>query len=132
MQNMHVILNKSPAVDYSYRVVLPNKRSIDFGSSKVEYYTSHKNPGIMRKQLADRGAKIPYDLRMEEDPHEIQLSMLFVDSCIGENWGDMNTRDFWVRWLLMSYPTMTQAKLFMTMRKGVLFMPTADNFFYVD
>jgi hypothetical protein len=58
--------------------------------------------------------------------------MLYVDSSVDEDWGDMNTRDFWVRWLLMSYPTMTQAKLFMTMRKGVLFMPTADNFFYVD
>ena len=132
MQNMHVILNKSPAIDYRYRVVLPNKRSIDFGSSKVEYYTSHKNSGMMRKQLADRGAKIPYDLRMEEDPREIHCAMLFVDSSIEEDWGDMNIRDFWDRWLLMSYPTMTQAKLFMTMRKGVLFMPTADNFFYVD
>jgi len=86
----------------------------------------------MRKQLAERGAKIPYELRMEEDPYEIQRAMLYVDSSTEEDWGDMNTRDFWDRWLLMSYPTMTQAKLFMTMRKGVLFMPTADNFFYVD
>jgi len=132
MQSMHVILKKSPAVDYKYRVVLPSKRTVDFGTFQRHYYTTHKNPGLMRKQLAERGAKIPYELRMEEEPYEIHRAMLYVDSSVDEDWGDMNTRDFWDRWLLMSYPTVYQAKMFMTMRKGVLFMPTADNFFYVD
>lgn len=129
---MHVILTKSPAVDYRYRVTLPSKRVLDFGTFQRHYYTIHQDPILMRKQLSERGAKIPYDLRMERDPYEIHRAMLFVDQSADEDWDDPNSREFWDRWLLMSYPTMHQSKLFMTMRKGILFMPSADNFFYCD
>jgi len=33
---------------------------------------------------------------------------------------------------LQSYPSVEQAKLFMTMRKGMLFMPTSDDYYYID
>lgn len=128
---MHVTLTQSPAVNYRYRVILPNKRALDFGVRQGQNdYTVHRDPMLMRHQLAERGGKIPYDVRMETDPHEIHRSMLYVDQSTREDWDDPHSRDFWDRWLLMSYPTVHQAKLFMTMRKGMLFMPTSDNFFY--
>lgn len=85
----------------------------------------------MRARLLRHGAIIPRDIRVERDPKEIHREMLSVDESTVEDWDDVYTREYWNRWLLFSYPTMHQAKLFMTMRKGVLFMPTAEGSWYL-
>jgi hypothetical protein len=77
----------------------------------------------MRLDLHRRGAIIPQELRRKTDPHEVHREMLWVEESVNYDWDDPFTAEFWDRWLLDSYPSVEQAKLFMTMRKGVLFMP---------
>ena len=128
--NMHVVLRNSPSRGHRYRVTLPNRRHIDFGSPYVESYVDHKDPIRMRMELHMRGAVIPESLHDEMDPHEIHREMLSIDTSVKYDWHDEFSRDYWDRWLLQSYPTVHQAKLYMTMRKGILFMPFEDDFFF--
>lgn len=89
---MHVVFQPSPSVIHKYRVILPNKRVVDFGKKGVEQY-----------------------------PYEIPRGMLSVSE---------STEADWERWLLWSYPNINHAKLFMTMQKGILFMPQPEDFWY--
>jgi len=129
---MHVVFKSSPSVTHKYRVMLPNKRAIDFGAKGSPDYTDHGNPRLMRAHLLRHGAVIPKKLRIETDPHEIQRGMLMVDESDQEDWEDYFRADYWERWLLWTYPNVEHAKLFMTMRKGILFMPTPESLWHCD
>jgi len=129
---MHVIFRPSPSVAHKYRVMLPNKRAIDFGSRDTPDYTDHRNSRLMRAHLLRRGAVMPEKLRIETDPKEIHRGMLMVDKSDAEDWEDYFSRDYWERWLLWTYPNVEHAKLFMTMRKGILFMPTPESLWFCD
>lgn len=129
---MHVVLKSSPSVCHKYRVVLPNKRAVDFGSTEQPDFTDHKNPRLMRAYLIRRGAILSKNLRIETDPVEIQRGMLQIDRSSKEDWDNPYTREYWERWLLWSYTNIEHAKLFMTMRKGMSFMPMSENFWYCD
>ena len=128
---MHVVFNPSPSVAHKYRVTLPNKRSIDFGSVGVADYTNHQDPQLMRAHLIGKGAIVSDELRVEVDYGEIHRGMLMIHESTEEDWDDWFSREYWERWMLWSYPNIHQAKLWMTMRKGILFMPTADDLFYL-
>lgn len=129
---MHVVFRPSPSVAHKYRVMLPNKRAIDFGSRDTPDYTDHRNSRLMRAHLLRRGAVMPKKLRTETDPKEIHRGMLMVDKSDAEDWEDYFSRDYWERWLLWTYPNVEHAKLFMTMRKGILFMPTPESLWFCD
>jgi len=129
---MHVVFRPSPSVTNKYRVMLPNKRAIDFGSRDTPDYTDHRNSRLMRAHLLRRGAVMPEKLRIETDPKEIHRGMLMVDKSDAEDWEDYFSRDYWERWLLWTYPNVEHAKLFMTMRKGILFMPTPESLWFCD
>jgi len=129
---MHVVFRPSPSVAHKYRVMLPNKRAIDFGSRDTPDYTDHCNSRLMRAHLLKRGAVVPKKLRTETDPKEIHRGMLMVDKSDAEDWEDYFSRDYWERWLLWTYPNVEHAKLFMTMRKGILFMPTPESLWFCD
>lgn len=126
---MHVIFKPSPSVTHKYRVMLPNKRAIDFGTKDAPDYTDHRNSRLMRAHLIRRGAVIPRKIRIETDPYEIQRGMLMVDESDQEDWDDYFRADYWERWLLWTYPNVEHAKLFMTMNKGILFIPTLESLF---
>jgi hypothetical protein len=129
---MHVVLKPSPSVTHKLRVTLPNQRSIDFGQKVVEHYIDHGNPRLMRAHLIKKGAIIPNELRIETDPYEIQREMLRVKESTEEDWEDFFGAEYWERWLLWSYPNLNKAKLFMTMRHGMLFMPTQEAMWFCD
>lgn len=129
---MHVVLQPSPSVAHKLRVTLPNQRSIDFGDRSVQHYIDHGNPKLMRAHLIRKGAIIPKELRIETDPYEIQREMLKIKRSNQEDWDDYFTEEYWERWLLWSYPTLTKAKLFMTMRHGMLFMPTKEAMWFCE
>ena len=129
---MHVVLQPSPSITHKYRVMLPNKRAIDFGVKGVPDYTDHGNPRLMRAHLLRKGAVIPKKLRVETDPFEIHRGMLMVDESDQEDWDDYFRADYWERWLLWSYPNVNHAKLWMTMRKGVLFMPITESMWFCE
>lgn len=129
---MHVVLQPSPSVTHKLRVTLPNQRSIDFGDKGVQHYIDHGNPKLMRAHLIRKGAIIPKELRIETDPYEIQREMLKIKRSNQEDWDDYFTEEYWERWLLWSYPTLTKAKLFMTMRHGMLFMPTPEAMWFCE
>lgn len=129
---MYVVFKPSPSLSHKYRVVLPDKRSIDFGTSGIPDFTDHRNPKLMRSHLIGKGAVIPTELRIEDDPIEIQRHMLHIDKSTEEDWDDMFHRGYWERWMLWTYPSVHKAKLFMTMRKGVLFMPMEENMWFCD
>ena len=129
---MHVVLKPSPSVTHKLRVTLPNQRSIDFGQKGVEHYIDHGNPRLMRAHLIRKGAIIPKELRIETDPYEIQREMLRVKESTEEDWEDFVRAEYWERWLLWSYPNLNKAKLFMTMRHGMLFMPTQEAMWFCD
>lgn len=118
---MHVILKPSPSVAHRYRAILPGELTVDFGSTKIPDYTVHRNPKVMRAQLLKRGAVIPEKLLKEEDPKEIHRMMLQVEDSHDEDWHDVHQRFFWERWLLYSYTSVDNAKLYCTMQKGLLF-----------
>ena len=128
---MHVVLQPSPSVTHKLRVTLPSQRTIDFGERSVQHYPDHGNPKLMRAHLIRKGAILPKKLRIETDPGEIHREMLRIDKSTKEDWEDMYAAAYWDRWLLWTYPTLHQAKLFMTMRKGVLFMPVAEGMWYL-
>lgn len=128
---MHIVFTPSPSVAHKYRVVLPDKRAIDFGDKSVRHYIDHGNPVVMRKHLIERGAILPDKLQIEFEPIEIHRQMLTVDKSSKEDWENFYTREYWDRWLLWSYPTVEKAKLFMTMNHGMLFMPVPEDFWYV-
>lgn len=127
---MHIIFTPSPSVAHKYRVVLPDKRAIDFGAKCERHYIDHGNPIVMRNRLIERGAILPDKLQIESEPIEIHRQMLKVNKSCTEDWEDMYTREYWDRWILWSYPTVEKAKLFMTMKHGMLFMPIPENFWY--
>jgi hypothetical protein len=129
---MHVVLQPSPSVAHKLRITLPNQRSIDFGDRSVQHYIDHGNPKLMRAHLIRKGAIIPKELRIETDPYEIQREMLKIKRSDQEDWDDYFTEEYWERWLLWSYPTLTKAKLFMTMRHGMLFMPTKEAMWFCN
>jgi hypothetical protein len=84
----------------------------------------------MRAHLLRKGAVIPRDLRIETNTFEIHRGMLMVDESTEEDWEDFFRAEYWERWMLWSYPDVNKAKLFMTMNKGILFMPTKEDFWY--
>jgi hypothetical protein len=86
----------------------------------------------MRAHLLRKGAIIPKKVRIETDPYEIHREMLKVDESTQEDWDDYFRADYWERWVLWSYPNVNHAKLFMTMQKGMLFMPTKEDFWFCD
>jgi len=128
---MHVVLKPSPSVAHKYRVSLPNHRFVDFGAKNEKDYTDHGNPRIVRAHLLRHGAVMSRKARAEKDVAEIHREMLHVSKSRTEDWDDMYSAEYWNRWLLFTYPTVHQAKLFMTMRQGVLFMPIAEDLWYV-
>jgi hypothetical protein len=130
MINMHVVLKPSPSVTHKYRVTLPNQRAIDFGQKGFQHYVDHGNPRLMRAHLIRKGAVIPKELRIETNPLEIHRGMLMIDESTEEDWDDYFRADFWERWLLWSYPDVNKAKLFMTMNKGMLFMPQPEDLWF--
>ena len=104
----------------------------DFGQKGVEHYIDHGNPRLMRAHLIKKGAIIPNELRIETDPYAIQREMLRVKESTEEDWEDFFGAEYWERWLLWSYPNLNKAKLFMTMRHGMLFMPTQEAMWFCD
>jgi hypothetical protein len=129
---MHVVFQPSPSVTHKYRVTLPNHRSIDFGNKGVSTYSEHGNPRLMRAHLLRKGAIIPKKVRLATDPYEIHRGMLMVDESTKEDWDDYFRAEYWERWILWSYPNINHAKLFMTMQKGILFMPMKEDFWFCD
>ena len=129
---MQVIFKTSPSVGHKYQVILPNKIPIHFGKKNVLDYTDHRDPMMMRKQLIARGGIVPLHVCLEEDTYEVHREMLMVKKSTEEDWDDINTPEYWERWLLYSYPTLHQSKLWMTMREGILFQPCSDDFFYLN
>lgn len=128
---MQVIFKVSASVAHKYQIILPNKIQIHFGKKNVLDYTDHKDPMIMRRQLIERGGDVPLHIRLDEDRYEVHREMLMVKNSTKEDWDDVNTPEYWERWLLYSYPTLHQSKLWMTMREGILFQPCSDDFFYL-
>jgi hypothetical protein len=58
--------------------------------------------------------------------------MLQIKESTDEDWEDFFRAEYWERWLLLSYPDVNKAKLYMTMSQGILFMPTAEDFWYCE
>jgi len=127
---MHVVLQPSPSITHKYRVILPSKRAIDFGESGVQHYIDHGNPRLMRAHLLRKGAIIPKKLRIERDPYEIQNEMLKIKESSKEDWEDFFRAEYWERWILWTYPSVTKAKINMTMRRGILFMPVSEDLWF--
>lgn len=128
---MHAVLCPSPSRFHRYRVILPNKQ-VDFGSKTVQAYVDHRDPVRMRLELHMRGAVIPDSVRNETDALKIQHGMLMVDHSLKYDWSDVQSSDYWDRWLLQSYPTVEMAKLYMTMRQGILFLPLEYTTFTIE
>ena len=129
---MHVVLQPSPSVAHKYRVVLPNKRAVDFGEKRIQHYPDHGNPRLMRAQLLRKGAILPKELRIEREPYEIHRGMLKIGESSKEDWEDFFQAEYWERWLLYTYPNVSKAKLFMTMNQGVLFMPHSEDLWFTN
>ena len=127
---MHVVLTPSPSIAHKYRVILPNKRAIDFGQAGVQYFPDHHNPRLMRAQLLRKGAIIPKELRIERDQSQIHRGMLKIKESSKEDWDDFFRGEYWERWLLYTYTDINKAKLYMTMSQGILFMPQSEDLWF--
>jgi hypothetical protein len=53
--------------------------------------------------------------------------MLKITESSKEDWEDYFRADFWERWILYTYSDVNKSKLFITMNKGVLFVPTPQD-----
>jgi len=56
--------------------------------------------------------------------------MMKINKSTKEDWDDYFRAEYWERWLLWTYPTVNHAKLYMTMRHGMLFMPTPEDLWF--
>lgn len=106
---MNIVLRKSPKSTKKYRVILPNGNTVDFGARGYSDYTIHKNPLRMRLYVQRHGGNVP------PPSGDVHTKMLKVTKSNKENWSlkGVDTAGFWSRWLLWSYPSMTEAKKFM-------------------
>jgi|TARA_B110000967_G_scaffold151091_1_gene155119 hypothetical protein len=127
---MHVVLTPSPSIAHKYRVILPNKRAIDFGEKRIEHYPDHGNARLMRAHLLRKGAIIPKELRIERDQSQIHRGMLKIKESSKEDWDDFFRGEYWERWLLYTYTDINKAKLYMTMSQGILFMPQSEDLWF--
>ena len=100
---MHVVIQPSPSVTHKLRVTLPNMRAIDFGDRSVQHYPDH----------------------------EIHREMMKIDKSSKEDWDDYYGAEYWERWILWTYPNINKAKLYMTMRHGMLFMPRPEDLWFI-
>lgn len=76
------MLRKSPVKNKKYRIVY-NGKKIDFGDSRYEDYTTHKDPERRKNYLKRHASR--------------------------ENWSDPYTPGFWSRWLLWEKPSLSAA-----------------------
>ena len=105
-------LIKSPKINKKFRIILPDKKTIDFGAKGYSDYTIHKNPYRMRLYIGRHGGKIPQSLKSEEDNRKVHSKMLKIKISSKENWtkSGLMTAGFWSRWLLWSDPNLKKAK----------------------
>jgi hypothetical protein len=127
---MYASITASPVIHCKYRVTLANKQSIDFGAMDIPDFTEHRNSALMREHLVRKGAIVPNKVLLETDPVEIQRGMLYVNESSNENWEDVHTEEYWDRWLLWSYTDINLAKMWMTMRNDILFVPSLETKLY--
>ena len=92
---MHVVLQPSPSVAHKLRVILPDKRAVDFGKRNEQHYIDHGNPKLMRAHLIRKGAIIPKELRIETDPLEIHRGMLKIKKSSKEDWDNYLEEEYW-------------------------------------
>jgi hypothetical protein len=111
---MKFTLAKSPKKDKKFRVTLENGTKVDFGARGYTDYTKHKNPMRMRSYVKRHGGRIPKKIMAETDPARVHRAMLKVRTSDKENWSDPTTAGFWSRWLLWSFPTLNQARKYIT------------------
>ena len=103
---------KSPKHNKKYRVISPNKKTIDFGAKGYSDYTLHKNPFRMRLYVGRHGGKIPKNLKSEMNKKKVHSKMINVSISTKEEWtkSGIMTAGFWSRWLLWSDPNLNKAK----------------------
>lgn len=121
---MRVRLRKSPRLEKKFRVTFNNGKSVDFGGKGYTDYTKHKDPLRMRSYVIRHGGFVPYIVQKQTNSKLVHKNMLDVTKSDKENWGKsgLYTAGFWSRWLLWSYPTLEEAKKFMSKKFGLTFV----------
>jgi hypothetical protein len=104
--------------------VIDTGQVVQFGQAGAEDFTKHKDPERMIKYLNRHAGNVPAFLKRPGlTSREIIDKALSVQTSRRENWGagGIGTAGFWSRWLLWSYPTMTEAKAFLKRRFNIVF-----------
>ena len=120
---IEVKLIRSPSPKHKFRVIFRTGRYVDFGGRGYSDYTLHKTPERMRLYVQRHGGSIPASVLKESRPGKIQSGMLAVDTSRKELWtaAGVGTAGFWSRWLLWSYPTLDDAKKYISKRFKIKF-----------
>jgi len=120
---IEVKLIRSPSPKHKFRVIFRTGRYVDFGGRGYSDYTLHKTPERMRLYVQRHGGSIPAPVLKESRPGKIQSGMLAVDTSRKELWtaAGVGTAGFWSRWLLWSYPTLDDAKKYISKRFKIKF-----------
>ena len=120
---IEVKLIRSPSPKHKFRVIFRTGRYVDFGARGYSDYTLHKTPERMRLYVQRHGGSIPRSVLKESRPGKIQSGMLAVNTSRKELWtaAGVGTAGFWSRWLLWSYPTLDDAKKFISKRFKIKF-----------
>lgn len=120
---IEVKLIRSPSPKHKFRVIFRTGRYVDFGGRGYSDYTLHKTPERMRLYVQRHGGSIPGSVLKESRPGKIQSGMLAVNTSRKELWtaAGVGTAGFWSRWLLWSYPTLDDAKKFISKRFKIKF-----------
>jgi len=105
-------LIKSPKRNKKFRIISPDKKTVDFGAKGYSDYTLHKNPFRMRLYIGRHGGKIPKILKNEVNKKKVHSKMMNVTISTKEDWtkSGIMTAGFWLRWLLWSDPSLDKAK----------------------
>lgn len=121
---IEVKLIKSPSPKHKFRVIFRTGRYVDFGGRGYSDYTLHKTPERMRLYVLRHGGRVPSALWKETRRSAIQSGMLAVDTSRKELWtgAGVGTAGFWSRWLLWSYPSLEDAKRFMSRKFQIKFI----------
>jgi len=121
---IEVRLIKSPSHKHKFRVIFRTGRYVDFGGKGYSDYTLHKTPERMRLYVLRHGGRIPPSVMKEKRRGAIQRGMLDVVSSRKELWtaAGVGTAGFWSRWLLWSYPSLDDAKMFISKKFKIKFI----------
>lgn len=115
---------KSPKKKKKWRAIVERAdgttRTVDFGASKMDDYTTHYDAHRMARYVARHGGQgVNLEATKRHSPHRVHRDMSRVTRSDRESWNDPETPGYWSRWYLWNEPSLRAAARAIKKRDGI-------------